>query len=386
MCTNELTTCSALLRFSCTAALLLCSTLRLSAQTCPFHGTDIASLTDQVERTTDPGTIYRAAAIAGKSLAPVLRSLSKADMGANTIPGAAQVSLAKLNDEDAMEQLLQEMKGKSPPIRKLVRVGDDRAISILMTFVVEHRHDESLQRDFGDYTEDIRYEILDLLAKQLEIGPLVSARDFSVSIGDWVAWWDLHKDKPIALSISSRVGDPYLQCLARKVEWGFPNAIFDMANAENAEVLPVLRILERVGRQDFTLKTIHGRAQFALAKLGDEESFGVIARDLDVGEYDQSTEALQMLGGKQAVAALVNAMNTPEFARYHLSLRGADPEAITAAQRERDDLIIRILSTMVANPPPVTGDLESRKKQWKDWWGKNKDTAQFVSVPVKRYE
>lgn len=381
-----MTRCPDLLRFSCSVALLFCFSFALSAQTCHSDSVDVPSLTNQVEHASDPNTIFRAAASAGKQMVPVLRGLAKPDTAVTTISGAAQVSLAKLGDANSFSELVEGMKGKSPPIRKLVRVGDDRAISVLMTFLAEHQHDESLRIDFGDYSEDIREEIMDLLSKQLEIGPLVSPQHFSVSIDDWVEWWNLKKGEPIALSISNRLRDPYLKCLARKVEWGFPDAIFDMANTRNQEILPVLRTLERVGRQDFSLKTIHGRAQFALAELGDEEAFEAISRNLDIGDYGPSIEALRMLGGRHAVAALVNAVISPEFTRYHLSLRGSDPETIARAQRERDGLILRTLSSMIADPPGLTGDLESQKMQWKEWWEKNKDSAQFTSAPAKTYE
>jgi len=370
------------------ALALLLSDSRLSAQTCPRNGADIASLADQVKHATDADTLFRATAIGGKDLVPTLRLLSKPDMAVNTLPGAAQVSLAKLGYKEYADQLERELNGKSPygAVGKLVRIGNEQAISILMTFVVAHWHDDSLRHDFGDYSEDMRYEILRLVSKQLQIGPLISPRDFSVSIDDWVAWWNRNKGKPIALSISGRLRDPYLQCLARKVEWGFPDAILDMANTGNAEVLPVLGILERVGPQDFTLKTIHGRAQFGLAKLGDEESFRAIVRDLDVGYYGESPEALRMIGGRKAVAALVNALTSPEFAHYHLSWKNAGPEAVATSERQRDNLIISALTAMVADPPQVTGDLKHQETQWADWWTKNQDTAHFVSIPVKQYE
>jgi hypothetical protein len=42
-------------------------------------------------------------------------------------------------------------------------------------------------------------------------------------------------------------------------------------------------------------------------------------------------------------------------------------------------------ATMVTSPPETQTTAETAKK-WKDWWAKNKDTAQFVKPPVKNYE
>lgn len=55
-------------------------------------------------------------------------------------------------------------------------------------------------------------------------------------------------------------------------------------------------------------------------------------------------------------------------------------------RRDADSRILSALNAMVVDPPGLSGDLENRKNQWKQWWAKNKDTAQFVLPPVRTYE
>jgi hypothetical protein len=83
----------------------------------------------------DSDTIYRASAIGGKALIPALRGISKPWMAPDTVPGAAQVSLAKLGVEEAKQQLINELEAiEEPPgttartwwaPRKLACVGND---------------------------------------------------------------------------------------------------------------------------------------------------------------------------------------------------------------------------------------------------------------------
>ncbi len=178
--------------------------------------------------------------------------------------------------------------------------------------------------------------------------------------------------------------DPYLKCLTRKVEWGFPDAIFDMANLAGPQVIAVLKNLERVGEQTFTLNTIHGRAQFALAKLGDEQAFQAIVHELDFGEFTQCINALQLIGGKKSEDALVKAFDSPNFlgsSRLRLT-----PETIAKYEKDRDTAIASALHNMIADPPDFTGEPEERKNKWKEWWARNRDTVQFVVPPMRTYE
>jgi hypothetical protein len=73
-----------------------------SGQHCPHGRMDSAKLAAGMEQTSDPNVILRSAAVAGTTVIPVLRRLSKPEMHLDTVAGAAQVSLAKLGDEQAI--------------------------------------------------------------------------------------------------------------------------------------------------------------------------------------------------------------------------------------------------------------------------------------------
>ena len=98
-----------------------------------------------------------------------------------------------------------------------------------------------------------------------------------------------------------------MQCLARKVEWGFPDAIFDLGSTGGPDIVEVLRKLTTVGdtRDEFAgLDTIRGRAQWALARLGDEEQFKNLVTELDDEGFEGAIKELQQIGGRRAVQAL----------------------------------------------------------------------------------
>jgi hypothetical protein len=394
-----------LLRFACVLTLLAYPRPSLFAQLCPHGGVDYAQLVTQMEHASDADVIYRAAAIGGERIMPTLRLLSAAHMedgsthgfgAAKTIPGATQVSLARLGDKDAIEQLEQEINRTKYPydaVGKLVRVGTDQAISILMTYFVAHVHDDSQYIDLGDTGTDLRYILTSSLAANLHIGPRFENGTFMLNYADWLDWWKQSQGKRIALSISSGLLSPYSACLARKVEWGFPDAIFDMADAADPDLIPVLKTLERVGPQKLTLETkttsapnysIHGRADVALAKLGDEQAFEAVVDGIDFGEYAASIQALTLIGGKHSAQALIDSFDDPHFMtdfRQRLP-----PETITDRENDRDEMIVSSLRGMVAHAPHFSGSLKEQKHKWQDWWAKNKDTTQFVKPPVKNYE
>ena len=209
---------------------------------------------------------------------PPLRDLARPGMPADSIAGAAQVSLAKLGERAAIEQLEHELndpKEFDMAIDKLGRVGTHEALSILMNYLVEHIADSSMYRDYGDYGDDLRSHITTAVSGRLMVGPVAPNGNFSVSLRDWVTWWSQSSGESTVLSISHALPDPYLRCLARKVEWGFPNAIFDLTESRDPQVLPVLRQLAEFGDhsgRSFNLATVRGRAGFGLAELGTSES------------------------------------------------------------------------------------------------------------------
>lgn len=370
------------------AFILFCD-LSISAQVCPHGNINDSELIYRMEHSSDADVIYRAAAIAQDSLIPVLRRLFKPGMRVDSIPGAAQVSLVRLGDKGAMEQLEQELSETKLPyvaIDKLVRIGTDKAISALMTFLLTHLSDNSLYVDLGDASEDVRQYIISALAKHLQIGPLAQNGNFSVALQDWVAWWDHSKGRPIALSISNELQDPYLKCLARKVEWGFPNAILDLANSSDHHVSSILRKLTLIGDAgvaSFSLGTVRGNAIVGLAKLGDEQAFKAIVHELDGIGYGGAIEELQLISGKNAVQALIDAFDSPTFMLEHLK-RYRGTKSLAYYVRDRDEHILTSLGKMLANHPVTIG--RESKKEWKKWWLSNKETAKFLPSVRGAYE
>ena len=78
-------------------------------QHCPHGPIDLPKLAAGMEETKDPNVILRSGAVAGRAAIPVLRRISRSGMALDTVPGSAQVSLAKLGDEGAMAELDEEL-------------------------------------------------------------------------------------------------------------------------------------------------------------------------------------------------------------------------------------------------------------------------------------
>ena len=371
------------------ATVLLLSSIcgpALVAQACPHNNVYKAAPLEEVLRANSAEVIFRYAAISGDIVAPSLRQLSQPGMTVDSVPGAAQVSLARLGDKTALGELEKELnvsESSYKAVPKLVRVGTDRAVAVLMGYLSAHVSDESLHHNFGDYVSDLRRTLTETLSQQLQIGPILPSGFFSLASADWLTWWDQNHGKPVTLSISGDFYDPYLQCLARKVEWGFPDAIFDMTATRDPQVMPVLKLLARFGnprRRPFNLATQQGRAQLGLAQFGDQEELQTIKQELDISGFGSAIEELRQLGGPVAVAALIDDFDSPNYFPLYKSMPGYQRIA-----NEHDQAIEDALVTMVVAPPETQITPETAKK-WKAWWNTNKNSAQFVNPPARAYE
>jgi HEAT repeat protein len=374
--------------FVCLLTWVFIAALPLSAQLCPYQGSlDLDAMAKQAAQADNADTIYRLAAIAERGILPALQRLAASGMQANSVPGAAQVSLARLGDQAAMQQLEDELNQadtRSAAVEKLARVRNDQSLSVLMAFLITHLSDQSLYRDLGDASEDVRHRITNAVAQNFNVGPIAPNGSFSVSLEDWVEWWNKNKGKAIALSISSGMKDPYLQCLARKVEWGFPNAVLDLADSGNQEVVPILKMLSHSGDASVakdSLGTLRGNAIAGLAKLGDEEAFHTIVRGLNGLNYRGAIQVLQWIGGKKAVGELISALGSPALAEQ-TKYRGAPSRSDYV--RDRDAHIRQALSSMIANLP--TGIMRGAPGQWKKWWASNRDAIKFKPTMSQQYE
>src|SRR5580704_7083845 len=109
-------------------------------QHCSHGRIDLAKLAAGMEETKDPNVILRSAAVAGPAVISVLRRISRPGMPLDTVPGAAQVSLAKLDDEKAMAELNEELTHRDLRviIPKLLFVANSKSIAMLLKFLNAH--------------------------------------------------------------------------------------------------------------------------------------------------------------------------------------------------------------------------------------------------------
>ncbi|MFZ3202023.1 MAG: hypothetical protein WA175_12835 [Candidatus Acidiferrales bacterium] len=350
----------------------------------------------QMEKAEFFGAILKWTSVAGTSMIPTLRTIARPGQNFNSFPGEAQIALAKLGDETALAELEQELdhsKEGGYAVAKLLHVGNDASVSLLMTFLKAHTSDDSLYHDYGDYGTDVRQDITRYLTDEVVDPPSNSGA--AGPYAAWLDWWEQRKGQPVTLSISKLLEVPYSACLARKVEWGFPDAVLDMANTRDPQLIPALRTLEHVGVPIYTLNTVRGRAEFALAMLGDKDTLAQMEHDAYSHGSPIVVGMLSQIGGKRAVIILVNALDS-DFPDGLYAVSRPDPKnkeayaqyrkAAADFRRDADSRILSALNAMVVDPPGLSGDLENRKNQWKQWWAKNKDTAQFVLPPVRTYE
>ena len=348
-------------------AVLMCwfCSARSWAQSCPHGPIDVAQLAAQIETTKDPLVIRRAAAIGGQSLIPALRKVSTPGMSSETVQGAAQASLAKLGDEVAFVELEAELNGKigSPvwAINKLLLVNSPKSISIIMAYLDAHRAPIMLGCEIDACYDDIPV-IYGALADGIMNAPVQRNGKYK---GDWLLWWK--RETPLPFSISENLQEPYEQCLGRKLEWNFDMALVDLGGTGDQRAVPGIM---RFGNIGYPLNEYLGpRAQYpsyswlrhdyvetALAELGDARAFSMIAARTDI-------QKLQIIGGKNAVEALINS-------KLFNTVSGGP--------------LLKALSQMVQNPPlpSNTEPSEQNIRIWKDWWTKNKNTARFVKMPA----
>lgn len=338
----------------------------------------------------DRNVIYRLAAIGGDSLIPALRNISKPEMPENDTPGAAQTSLARLGDAETVHQLEQEMNSASHrgwATAKLLRAANDKSVAILMKFFRAHLNDNSLYVNMGDYGSDVRYAIISGLALSVENPPTEPSGIPTESFDKWASWWEQNEGKPLTLAISSDLQDPYLRCLARKVEWGFPEAILDLGAAGNSQAIPALRRLTRMGDQRLRvsgINTVRGRAQAALAKLGDLEEFKAIADELESPGCFDAVIKMKYVDGRKAVEALIESLKGANFLSAYPDYKN-DGRNAPRKRLGHDQAITNTLAKMAVAPPGIAGKPAS-KRMWLMWWAKNGETAETIQQPYVVHE
>ena len=341
-------------------------------QHCPHSRIDLAKLAAGIEETKDPNVILRSAAVAGPSVISVLRRISKPGMPLDTVPGAAQVSLAKLDDERAMAELNEELNGKHiyrdlwVAIPKLLFVDNGKSIAILLKFLDAHPDPIIVSFEI-DNPHDLRHGLIAALSDMVEYADDRAYGKHPRSTEEWEESWKHGKATPIPLSLTIDSQNPYLECLCRKIQFGFPMAMIDLAATGDPRVVPILLKLKTIGypnegyagsRAPYVWVR-HDYVETSLAKWGDAEEFAILEHALQINQT--SILKLQVIGGKKAMAALLESNTNPNYGMYNQAL-------------------FKSLSEMVQDPPlPANADPTAENlRKWRDWWAKNKDTARFV--------
>jgi hypothetical protein len=337
----------------------------------------------------DSTIIYRAAAVGGKAMIPALRRIAKPGMDPETVPGEAQVALAKLGDHAAFDEIAHELEwreGNGTAAQKLGQVGSLEAVRVLLKYFYAHAADPDRFQTHGDYGSDSMRGVVEALASFVRNPPSFGG-SVSDDAKDWAAWWDQNKSNPLAFSFSGSLRNPFLQCLARKVDWGFPEAILDLGTAGKPEAIAALKTLTQLGDQRVRasgIETIRGRAQAALAKLGDAGEFQAIVRELESPGSDDAVRKMQYIGGRRAAEAMLESLNGAKFLDDYPDWK-YDGKNAPGIVFDHDEAIENTLIKMVVSPPDRTGE-QRNKGKWLAWWAQNKNTARFAPPPVAMHE
>lgn len=155
------------------------------AQSCPRGEPNIAELNARVANAArqfqqylpndpdhsgppvDSTIIYRAAAVGGKAMIPALRRIAKPGMSPETVPGEAQVALAKLGDHAVFDEIVHELewgKGEGNPAQELGQVGSVEAVRVLLKYFYAHAADPGRFQSHGDYGSDSMRGVVEALA------------------------------------------------------------------------------------------------------------------------------------------------------------------------------------------------------------------------------
>jgi hypothetical protein len=406
----------------------------VTAQTCEDDNPwQAAALIDQIRTSCERNKIpygmdiYGFASVADREAIPALRKL--AAWPTDKAPGAgcqgwviaARAALAKLGDEDYRAGL---------DLSFLSFVGDDRALAALIEFLIAHAKDPAMLQDFGDYEVDQRDGILkgiDTIRRRRRAPDLPMADYSDAGIAQWKAYLEKHKGQQLTYPAYPNVNDPYLRCLARRVDWGYPDAILAIAAKGGDAARRTLQQFPRPEKPEamgFAVSTpfsthwtdIQGNLQVALAQLGDDEMFDQIVAELSGATAYESVRKLEFIGGKRAVDALVKALDVPEEVVQKARAQGVGcgngPAYCHArwrdfykpiwgtipynAQIDRESCfgetfhrcLVYVLGRMVKDPPVAPGAEATAQNvaKWKEWWAKNRERAELVVKPVQKFE
>lgn len=400
-------------------------------QTCEDrHPPHAAALIDKIRFSCDRDTIpytadvYGLTAVADQEAIPALRKL--ADLPMNEGPGLrcvawvmqARMALAKLGDENYRAGLRFDEQSF---------IGDDRALVGLIEYLIAHAKDPRMIHNFGDYNSDEREGLLfeiDTIRRRRLVPDLPFADFSDAGVTQWKAYLEKHKGQRLTFPAYEQVADPYLRCLARRVDWGYGDALLAIAANGRDEALPILRKFTPPWKPEMmgyvvaaplnpNWSIIQGDLQVALAQAGDAKAFDQIVAELNGGTSYESVRKLEYLGGRRAVDALVKALDLsedevqtararqcglqtycyPDARLFWKSIWEADSYHAHLPRETCQGVnfytcIVGALGSMVKNPP-VPAEAQGTAKNveaWKEWWEKNREKAEFAAKAEPAFE
>ena len=355
------------------------------AQQCARADADPRAVIEEAVRTCAPDLLYHAAAVwEDRVVADLQRLASATPEPCAAVQRSARVALAKLGDAaafDAIHRQFTTERSNWTAVRHLGLIADDRAVAALMTYMVERHDDRTRVVNLGDHEYDPLFEIVDAMRDIARRRTLAGATLAAGGPGwDWTTWWKARKTAPVSSPVHRTVADPYLRCLARKVDWGFPGAILEMANQGGRDAETTIRKFSRLWPRR-PLDSVDGSVDAALARLGDRGSLAEIIAELRERQnaFGTAVRKLEFVGTRDSLEALLSQLRPP-------AVRASRVQA--SIEREFQASILQALARMVVNPPlSVTAQPTAENVQtWHDWWHVHKDRVQFVRAALGTYD
>jgi len=322
----------------------------------------------------------------------------------------------------------------------LAEIGDDWALTTLVAYLIEHVDDPAMHIEHGpaDGPMDLRGSILESIrdiARHHRVLDLPFADYSPEGILEWKTWLESHKWRTLSEPVYKHVSDPYLRCLARRVEWGYPDAILDIATFGGQAARPILNEFPRplagepmgarslfpeivsqeegLPRRD---REIQGNLQAALGRLGDRQMLEQVAAEINEFpirfEYFpyEGLRKLKFIGGKPVAEILIASLgahnrmtelpeqwlatclhnSTPVDASQTLreSIKKSCEESELWEVRRYNGWVMDALAQMVKSPPLPAGSpaTPENMQTWKVWWAKHKDSAEFIKPAHQSFE
>lgn len=384
-----------------------------------------------------PALIIQAwAPVAGENAIPILKELADLPSDTRCYPMADMVhkALAKLGDPENYQAMKADWEKGTGSQWDAQFIGDDLALTMLVQFLIDHVDDPRMQTSQGpsdgpyDFREPLLEEIKDF-ARTRRIPEFPDADYSPAGIEKWKAWLAKYNGKQFSRPVAEQVADPYLQCLARKVEWGFPDAILDIGSSGKPSAAAVLRsfptpllgapmgarsLFPEIFRLDEERRNpaleTQGNVEVALAILGDKEMLAQIRAELEDGRGAftpvEAVRKLKFIGGFEAADALVDSLGNlrglqkegeENFAQclqpsIYTGLHPTpEQQEATRQQCSRlnyfvqvgrvNALVLQTLAGLVKTPPlpPDAQPAPENFTKWKLWWNENKDRASFIA-------